>query len=81
MALFEQQVQDHITNFNNPHRVNKNDIELGLVENLPIASETIAREAKSTQHYITPRRLRDVFDGILMQQGLMDQHRNVILPD
>lgn len=81
MALFEQQVMDHITNYNNPHRVTKHDVELGLVENLPIATSGIAREAQSTMHYVTPRGLRDVFDGVLMQQGLMDANRNIILPD
>src|SRR5690606_29837192 len=45
---------EHTSRTDNPHNVNKNQVGLGLVENYPVASETIALAGESNEHYLTP---------------------------
>lgn len=45
---------DHINDFNNPHRVTKDQIGLGLVGNYPLATPEIARLGLSHNTLITP---------------------------
>lgn len=49
-------VQSHVNNTDNPHRLNKNHIELGRVANYPPATEKQAREGVDNNSYLTPYR-------------------------
>lgn len=45
---------DHLKDFNNPHKVDKNQVQLGNVENYPPANKQEAEERTATNRYITP---------------------------
>ena len=45
----------HILDFNNPHRVNKEQVELGFVMNFPMANELEARAATRSDRYLSPQ--------------------------
>lgn len=69
--ILAAQIQDlsdrldaHLRDYNNPHRTNKGHTGLGNVENLPLATEQIAREGISNVHYLTP----------YLAKILMDEH-------
>ena len=79
MATTTDTIQLHIEDTNNPHNVTKEDIGLGNVVNNPIATDIEAFEGSAPTHYVTPAKLRKVFDGILTRQGMMDSNGNVIL--
>lgn len=68
-------VRDHILNTENPHRVTKEQIDLGLVENFPPATREQAVEGIDHRSVMTPRRTREMLE----ERGL-DQI-NVILSD
>lgn len=77
-----QRIQDHIQDKNNPHGTTKDDIPgLENIHDYPVATKEIAESGESDVHYVTPRRLKDVFNGHLKRQGLMDDAGNPILPD
>ena len=46
-------IQDHIDDTKNPHEVDKYDLELGKVENLPVITEEEIINDKSARKYIT----------------------------
>lgn len=77
----EQQIQDHIDNTNNPHNITKAMLGLGGVENYPIATMPEAETGNRNDRYLTPLRLKAVFDGHLKREGLMDDDGNPILPN
>lgn len=76
----EADIQAHIDDLNNPHEVNKTDVGLGNVINHPVATIQEGLDGTPAQRYVTPAKLKDVFDGVLMRAGYMDSNRNVILP-
>ena len=45
----------HLADHDNPHRVNKNHVGLGLTPNLPLANDQQAAEATSDEGLLTPR--------------------------
>lgn len=77
----EQQIQDHINDTNNPHGLTKDDFGLGGIENHPIATIAEAEAGQRNDRYLTPLRLKSVFDGHLKRNGLMDSNGNPILPE
>ncbi len=66
-------IQQHIDDRDNPHGVTKADVGLGNVENYAIATEDEAFAGNVKDRYITPRRLRDVFDGLLARKELIQK--------
>lgn len=50
---FHNLIEAHIADTKNPHEVNKDDIELGKVENLPVITEDEIINNKSARKYIT----------------------------
>ena len=49
----------HVADLNNPHQVNKTQVQLGNVQNLPLADVNIARAGVSNVHYMTPALVRE----------------------
>lgn len=64
-------IQQHIDDQDNPHGVSKNDVGLGNVENFPVATYEEAFSGNVEGRYVTPRRLRDVFDGLLARKEII----------
>ena len=58
----QQQLDAHMSDFNNPHRVTKAQVGLGLVENLPLATTVIANAGVSNAHYVTPLTVKSMID-------------------
>jgi len=79
MASIAQTILDHTSNKQNPHNRTKADLNLGHLKNYPLPTVAEARSGSLPGRYMTPRRLRDMFDGILIRQGKMDQNGNLIL--
>lgn len=73
-------VQDHIDNRKNPHGINKQKLGLGKLENFPIATDEEALAGEVKDRYLTPAKLKKVFQGELMRRGYMNENGNVILP-
>lgn len=48
----------HLADFNNPHRVTKGQVELGNVQNYPVANLAEAQAGTATNRYMTPERVR-----------------------
>lgn len=55
-------VISHVTDRDNPHRVTKTQVGLGLVENYPMAPKDTALEGTSGAHYMSPLRTTDMLD-------------------
>jgi len=53
----------HVADYNNPHRVNKVQIGLGLVENYPMANIAEAVAGSSNALYMTPVRVRNFVEA------------------
>lgn len=62
----KQFAEDHTNDFNNPHRVTKAQVGLGVVENLPLATKEIAETAVSNQHYMTPIRTAEAINVLAL---------------
>lgn len=56
----------HVGDLNNPHRVNKTQIGLDLVENFPLANIAEARDGLSNVLYMTPLRTRNFVEGYVL---------------
>lgn len=54
----------------NPHNITKFIINLGNVENYPVASASEANAALSDQHYMTPLKTRQLLEAALGSAGL-----------
>lgn len=46
--------QEHVDNYENPHKVTKTQINLGLVENFPVATDSEAAAGTVKNRYMTP---------------------------
>lgn len=77
----QQQINDHIADQNDPHNITPAKIGLGNINNYPIATIGEAEEGTRDDRYLTPLRLKSVFDGYLKRSGLMDSAGNPIIPD
>lgn len=53
------QLQAHITDISNPHAVTKAQVQLGSVENFPVATQLEAQQHVATNRYMTPQRTWD----------------------
>lgn len=76
----DQLMDDHLLDKNNPHNLKKDDVGLYHVENYPISTIQEAEEGLRDDRYLTPKRLKSVFDGFLKREGLMDKAGNPIIP-
>lgn len=56
-------ISDHITNTDNPHQVNKNQVGLGNVQNYPLADQVAAEDGTSNAAYMTPLRVRQALEA------------------
>lgn len=67
-------LEDHLRDYTNPHRVNKNQMDLGNVENFGPANSIQAIQGMSNETLITPMTLRAVLDalGLLNLSDLID---------
>ena len=59
LALYTDELASHISNTNNPHKTNKDQVGLSEVENLPVISREEILCLKSVRKYLT-------FDGFLL---------------
>lgn len=73
-------IQNHINDRNNPHGLTKDDLDLGLVQNYPIATDQECLDGAPGERLLTPAKLKLVFKGELMRKGYMNEEGNVILP-
>lgn len=55
-----QEFEDFKDRTDNPHGVTKDQVELGQVENYPMASRSQARAMESNEHYMSPERVGDI---------------------
>lgn len=51
-------LNSHISDYNNPHRDDKYSVNLGNLENYPVANEQEARAGEANDRYMTPLRTR-----------------------
>lgn len=58
-------LKDHVVDTNNPHRVSKQDVKLGLVQNYPIATKLQAVTGKTNMVYMTPLRTTEQVEYML----------------
>lgn len=61
---------NHISNFNNPHRVSKAQVGLGKVQNYAPATIAECIAASSSQLYVTPIGLKAYFDSLGLDRSL-----------
>lgn len=61
---------NHLSDFNNPHRTDKNQVGLGRVLNFPPASIAEAVAGINPELYVTPPGLRAFFDSLGLDQVL-----------
>ena len=66
----------HISDVDNPHQVNKEQVGLALVENFPIASQSEAILGTANNRYMTPLSTRQMFDSLIGTQ--LTNHINAI---
>lgn len=52
--FYNAYLKPHLEDTNNPHSVNKTQVGLGLVENFPMATDTLALQGLSRTHYMSP---------------------------
>ena len=79
MSSFQEQVNLHVNDFNNPHNVTKEQLGLSHIENYPIATKEEALAGTLSNRYLTPERLKDVFNGALQSHGLMSESNQPIV--
>lgn len=58
----DKQIQDHTTNFDNPHKTNKAHIGLSNVPNFPAATRAEAENATTDSQIMSPLRTRQLID-------------------
>ncbi|MBE0438327.1 MAG: hypothetical protein IBX57_00975 [Gammaproteobacteria bacterium] len=71
-VTIQEILHNHITDQNNPHNVTKQDLNLGNIENYIILTEQEGESGTIPNRYITPLKLKLIFDGILKREGLMN---------
>lgn len=72
-------ITSHVNNYNNPHGTDKDDVGLGLVQNLPLADRLTAIAGASNAHYMTTLRTRELVEA-LFGQTLIDHVNNSANP-
>lgn len=65
---------DHLADYNNPHRVTKAQVGLGLVDNYPSATLGEAQAGTANNRFMTPLRVRQAID--LIAGGALTAHMN-----
>lgn len=71
-------VNTHINDFNNPHQLDKVDIDLGLVENHPMANVDEATDGVANDRYVSPNTTGIIIDETLRELNIIDGFGNVI---
>lgn len=61
---------DHLTDYNNPHRVNKEQVGLGLVENLPLATDEDIERQNEVEKYVTLRQIIKLIRDMLISVSI-----------
>lgn len=56
-------IESHINNKDNPHEVTKNQIGLGNVANLKLATDIEAKNGTSDNAYVTPKNIKQAMEG------------------
>jgi len=80
METIGEGVSDHIANSSNPHGVTKAQVGLGSVQNYPVASEALAKDATSNAHYMTPLAVRWAVAALVGEGGVGDHITNTDNP-
>lgn len=55
--LNSESVGGHISDYSNPHRVNKSQVGLSNVDNFPTANDTQSLDVESDNYFMTPRKV------------------------
>lgn len=71
-AILIESLSKHITNYNNPHRLNKNHVNLGNVENYPIATDRQILSRTPANAYITHKQLLLFLSAYLTEKWKLD---------
>ena len=66
----ETKINLHTANFENPHEVNKQQVELGNVENYSVASVEEATEGLVDDKYMTPAKVRSFVESLFSTSGV-----------
>lgn len=80
METIGEGVSDHIADSNNPHGVTKAQVGLSNVQNYPVASEALAKDATSNAHYMTPLAVRWAVAALVGEGGVGDHITNINNP-
>lgn len=71
-------VGTHVLDLDNPHKVNKSHVGLGLTPNLPLARSEHLRDPDSVDALVSPKGVRDILALTIDQthQAHLDDHEN-----
>jgi hypothetical protein len=71
-------LDDHMSDFNNPHQTSKTHVGLGSVQNYGVATEAEARDATSAVKYMTPLGVRQAINELVgdISAGHADDKNN-----
>ncbi|QJB22804.1 hypothetical protein fnug_161 [Pseudomonas phage fnug] len=67
LKKFNDRLEKHIQDKANPHKITPTNVELGLVNNFPLATPAIAQLGQSNAHYLTPQLAYGVLDEIAIK--------------
>ena len=59
----------HVNDNGNPHKVTKAQVGLSEVQNYPIATNEVAVLGESNAHYMTPLRVKELLDQVVLDLG------------
>lgn len=71
-AILIEALSKHLTNYNNPHRLNKNHIDLGNLENYPVATDRQILSRVPVNAYITHKQLLLFLSAYLTEKWKLD---------
>lgn len=71
-AVLIESLSKHLTNYKNPHRLNKNHINLGNVENYPVATDREVLSRVPLNAYITHKQLLLFLSAYLTEKWKLD---------
>lgn len=76
LEQYEGELDDHVNDTDNPHELTAEQIELELLENYPLASESQALDSSNDSTYVTPLRVGEVISSEatpLLVEHLLDR--------
>jgi hypothetical protein len=73
-------ITEHVADSDNPHGVTKAQVGLSNLQDFAVASEAVARDATSNEHYMTPLAVRYAVAALVGEGGVGDHITNLNNP-